>query len=74
MTRISDSVADVGRLFEDGFEVEGDALHVTSLLVDLHHYADATPGVSWQRCIEAASKQYAKEKREAADETALPET
>lgn len=48
------------------------AIRLTNLLVDLMHFADATPGVSWMRCIEAARRQHSKEVRQAADERPLP--
>lgn len=48
------------------------AIRLTNLMVDLMHFADATHGVSWTRCIEAARRQHLKEVGQAADERPLP--
>ena len=50
-----------------------DAQRLTSLLVDVLHYCDNTPGVSWQRCLAAASAQHQKEVREDAISKPIPQ-
>ncbi len=70
MNAIDSSVNDVKRLFRH-WEISA-AESVTVMLVDLMHFADATRGVSWGRCIEAAGRQHAKERREAALIEELP--
>jgi hypothetical protein len=72
MTAIDDSVDLIGIAFAKEIEMFGAAETVTDHLVDLMHYCDATRGVSWARCVEAARRQYQKEVREAADATPLP--
>ena len=44
---------------------------VVSLLVDLHHYCDGLPHVSFERCRLAAHAQHEKEVKEQADATPL---
>lgn len=46
------------------------AEQVTDALIDLMHYCDATRGVSWQRCLQAAIAQHQKERDNLRDASA----
>lgn len=71
MSNVDESVSLIGIAFAKEIEMFGEAETITDHLVDLMHYCDATRGVSWARCLEAARRQYQKEVREAADATPL---
>jgi hypothetical protein len=72
MTGIDDSVDSIGIAFAKEMELFGEAETITDHLVDLIHYCNATRGVSFERCLQAARAQSQKEIREVTDATPLP--
>lgn len=73
MSRIQASVRKAVGVLMRSYARGTAAEEVTDLLTDTIHYCNATRGVSFERCLQAARAQAQKEIREAADSTPLSE-